>query len=84
MIHYNANADPSLATLLWAAEQVVRQHTEPASPDRATGHCAQCRSGACALADWAYDVVEYCARRRDNGRQPGHAGSATFPQSASA
>jgi hypothetical protein len=44
---------PSPATALWAARQVVRQHTEPPDENRATGHCGQCRDGGCSLLAWA-------------------------------
>jgi len=44
-------------TVLWAAKQVVRQHTEPASDERATGTCAQCRPEGCDLLLWATTVV---------------------------
>ncbi len=45
-------------SVTWAAEQVVRQHEEPPSPDRATGRCAQCRpEGWCELFSWARTVV---------------------------
>lgn len=33
---------PSPAAVYWAAEQVIRQHAEPASEHRATGRCKQC------------------------------------------
>jgi hypothetical protein len=48
---------PSKATMMWAAQQIVRQHEEPPEPDRATGHCAQCREGGCSLLSWAMAVL---------------------------
>jgi len=41
----------------WAARQVVRQHAEPATDERATGLCAQCRDAGCDLLVWARTVV---------------------------
>jgi hypothetical protein len=46
----------------WAARQVVRMHTEPASGERRSGSCAKCREGGCPLLTWARVAVE-----------PGHA-----------
>lgn len=43
----------------WAAEQTIRQHTEPDNPDRATGRCARCpdTDAGCALLAWAHAVA---------------------------
>jgi hypothetical protein len=46
--------DPELVA--WTAQQVIRQHTEPSSEDRATGRCAQCPddgAAECRLLRWA-------------------------------
>jgi hypothetical protein len=50
-------AAPSRTTITWAAQQIVRQHREPAEPDRATGTCAQCTDAGCAMLTWAKDVL---------------------------
>jgi hypothetical protein len=42
----------------WAARQVVRMHTEPASRERRSGSCAKCREGGCPLLAWARVAVE--------------------------
>lgn len=41
----------------WAAQQVLRQHNEPDSPDRATGRCAQCAPNGCRLLGWAQHTI---------------------------
>ena len=43
--------------LVWAARQVVRQHTEPPDDTRATGRCGQCRDGGCTLLAWAGELL---------------------------
>jgi hypothetical protein len=44
----------SPGTIAWAALQVVRMHEEPASEDRESGRCEQCRpDGWCDLLHWA-------------------------------
>jgi len=37
----------------WAAQQVIRQHDEPADPHRTTGRCAQCGEEGCRMLTWA-------------------------------
>jgi hypothetical protein len=45
-------------TAAWAAREVVRQHHEPPSPDRATGSCAQCQpGGGCRMLAWALAIT---------------------------
>jgi hypothetical protein len=44
-----AHARVSLEAQMWAAQQVVRQHREPQTDERATGRCAQCRPPAPCL-----------------------------------
>lgn len=41
----------------WATQQVLRQHNEPANPDRATGRCAQCTPNGCRLLSWAQHTI---------------------------
>jgi hypothetical protein len=41
----------------WAAEQVIRMHTEPPQNYRHTGRCAQCRHEGCAMLTWARRVL---------------------------
>jgi hypothetical protein len=44
----------------WAAEQVVRMHSEPPSVDRATGTCRQCRPGeGCPALAWALKTLDF-------------------------
>jgi len=45
------------AWVWWTAERVVRQHDEPASPDRVSVRCAQCRDDGCELVAWARAVI---------------------------
>lgn len=40
-------------TLRWSAEQVIRQHREPADETRATGRCQQCSAAGCTMLAWA-------------------------------
>ena len=51
------NGIVSRASLVWAAQQVVRQHHEPASEDRETGRCAQCGDEGCQLLWWAMTLL---------------------------
>jgi hypothetical protein len=48
---------PSPDAVVWAAQQIVRQHMEPPDPDRATGRCAKCTPSGCPLLYWARDVL---------------------------
>ena len=48
---------PSHDTLIWAAEQIIRQHAELPEADRATGHCAQCTDQGCPMLSWAQTVL---------------------------
>lgn len=50
-------AAPSRTTIMWAAQQIVRQHHESAEPDRATGTCAQCNEHGCSMLTWAKGVL---------------------------
>jgi hypothetical protein len=50
-------AMPSHETLMWAAQQIVRQHEEQPEVDRATGHCAQCTEHGCSMLAWAMTVL---------------------------
>jgi hypothetical protein len=52
---------PSQETLVWAARQVVRQHTEPPDETRATGRCGQCLDIGCALLVWATSTLDRLA-----------------------
>ena len=42
---------------MWAAEQIIRQHSELPEADRATGHCAQCTDQGCPMLSWAQTVL---------------------------
>jgi hypothetical protein len=45
--------------VLWAVQQVVRQHTETGDETRASGRCARCLdNGTCPLLGWARSVLE--------------------------
>lgn len=54
---------PAPELVVWAAARTVRQHTEPASEDRATGRCQQCPpEGPCPMLDWAHQVTMAAGR----------------------
>ncbi len=42
---------------VWAAHQVIRQHAESATADRAAGRCARCTPEGCTLLAWAEALV---------------------------
>ena len=46
------------ALVRWTAKRVITQHSEPASPHRATGRCGQCRDSGCDMLGWAIGVVK--------------------------
>ena len=52
-----SNVTPSHEALVWAARQVMRQHTEHPDPVRATGRCGQCTDRGCRLLEWADAVL---------------------------
>ena len=48
----------SPGTVLWGAQQIIRQHREATDPHRVTGRCKQCRpDGSCGLLRWAEVIV---------------------------
>jgi hypothetical protein len=58
---------PTPALVLWASKRVITQHSELASPDRATGTCKQCRDDGCDLLTWAINNLK---ANRQTGNHP--------------
>lgn len=59
--------------MLWASKQVITQHSEIASPDRATGACKQCRPDGCDMLTWAINNLKahrQAANRLDRYAEP--------------